>query len=327
MSDAKVIPFRQELRATLGASDQVVDAFDRLTLDPLTRPRLPWDSLNDLLGPMWPGEFWVCAAATGNGKTTLLMNLVDAWATAGKRVYIMPLEQSAGIMRLYWAAFALRLTLQHVLENRLSDLDRQRVRDHLRWQQDSKGGRFQVAFDDAEYLNTDTLLAAFQNASRLKADVLVIDHLHHLSVTQGSDYQALRDLCQAIHGDAKASGISVMAGAQLHRDKEGDVLAPFQPPKPTAIQGGEVVRQICHVALGLYRPLRDDFTPDDGRAVRSGKAEIRQYLEPNTIGFHVLKHRIRGDTLGAIRKLRYDHGRIVCSQTEDRLAYERRNDL
>lgn len=322
-----VTPLTPDLRVSLTATSQVSEALERMRIDPLTRPRLPWDSLHDLLGPMWPGEFWVLAAATGNGKSSMLMNLVDAWATAGKRVYLMSLEQPPEIMRQYWAAFALRISVRRVLENALSELEAQRVRDHLRWQQDKAGGRLQVLFDASEFLTLDTVRAGFAGAHRFKADILVIDHINHLDVEVGSDYQALRGICQSVLRLARASGISVFAGAQLHRDREHDVLAPYLPPKPTAIQGGEVVRQVCHVALGLYRPLTQEFTPEDARMVRLGKAEIKKYLEPNTIGFHVLKHRIRGDTLGAIRKLRYDHGRIVCSQTEDRLAYERRNDL
>lgn len=316
-----------ELRASIHTSAQVSDALERMRIDPLSRPRVPWDSLHDLLGPMWPGEFWVLAAATGNGKSSLLMNLVDAWATAGKRVYLMSLEQPPEIMRQYWAAFGLHLPVRQVLENGLSGVDAQRVRDHLRWQQDQAGGRLRVLFDDSEFLTVDTVRAAFEHAWRFKAHVVVIDHINHIDVEVGNDYQALRGVCQAVLRFARASGIAVFAGAQLHRDREHDVLAPYLPPKPTAIQGGEVVRQMCHVALGLYRPLTMDFSAEDARMVRLGKSEIRQFLEPNTIGFHVLKHRIRGETLGSIRKLRYQHGRIVCSQTEDRLAYERRNDI
>jgi replicative DNA helicase len=316
-----------ELRVSLHAASQVMEALDRMNIDPLSRPRLPWDSLHDLLGPMWPGEFWVLAAATGNGKSSMLMNLVDAWAKAGKRVYLMSLEQPPEIMRQYWAAFGLQIPVRPVLENGLSELDGKRVRDHLRWQQDKAGGRLQVLFDDSEFLTVDTIRAAFENAWRFKADVMVIDHINHIDAEGGSDYQILRSVSQSVLRLARASGISVFAGAQLHRDKEHDVLAPYLPPKPTAIQGGEVVRQVCHVALGLYRPLTKDFTTEDARMVRLGKSEIRQFLEPNTIGFHVLKHRIRGETLGSIRKLRYQHGRIVCSDTEDRLAYEKRNDI
>ncbi len=142
----------------------------------------------------------------------------------------------------------------------------------------------------------------------------------------GNQHAALVNLCQLLKEGAKDFKIPVLCAAQLHRG-DGDVLAPFLPPKPTAIQGGEVVRQESDVAMGLYRPLAANFTAQDAREVRMGQKRIKPYLEPETIGIHILKHRIRGDMLGEILKLGYKHGRIVCRETEDRLAYEQRTDL
>ena len=312
------------------AAEQVTDAVSRMQIDPLDLPRLPWDSLHDLLGPLWPESFWVVAAATGNGKSTALMQLVDFWSHEDVRVWMLPLEQPGYVMRQYWAALACGYDPAKVLENNWRALPsgaEAKVREHLAWQQATNGGRFKVHFSDARRIGMAQLAEEYQQAADALSHVVVIDHIHRLDMGGGHPHSMLVALCQQIKELAKYYSIPCVAAAQLHRDKEGDVLAPFLPPKPTAIQGGEVIRQECDVAIGLYRPLQDTFTAENARAIRMGQSKIRPFLEPNSVGVHVLKHRVRGNTLGELVKLRYEHGRITCSQTEDRLAYERRHDL
>lgn len=315
---------------TANVAEQIADAESRLRLDFAKQARLPWDSLHDVVGPLWPGDFWVIAASTGHGKTTALMNLVREWALEHRRVWVLPLEQSAGRMRLYWAAFELELHPTIVLENRLSQVERQRVKDHLAWQRGP--GRELIGFSDDEVLTPSGVFTAYEEAVRFGAQILVIDHLSHMAPDRsgGQRYDALTEICQgivALGKDTACTGLVTIAAAQLGRDREGDILAPFLPPKETAIQGGEVIRQTCHVALGLYRPLRSTFEKGDALAVRHGQSDLKQYLEPNTIGVRVLKHRVRGDAFGQIVKLGFEKGRITCPHTTERLNFETRNDL
>lgn len=312
------------------AANQVLDAIIRLNIMPSELPRLPWDSLHDVLGYLWPESFWVVAAATGNGKSTFLMQLVDAWAAEKRPVYMLPLEQPAEIMRQYWAALANNLDPMRVLENDWAHLPakaRIAVGGHLNWQIEADGGRDLVRFSGAQFVGERQIVQEFHAAAAFGASVIVIDHLHRLDTEGGNSWTALVRLCQTIKECAKTFRIPVLAAAQLHRDKEGDVLAPFLPPKPTAIQGGEVVRQECDVAIGLYRPLVETFNAEDARLIRLGKAKVRPLLEPNTVGVHVLKHRVRGKALGEIVKLGYDHGRIHCTETDERLKLEERQGL
>jgi replicative DNA helicase len=316
--------------AAHAANTQTETARQRLGVIPALLPRVPWDALHELIGPLWPEAFWVVAAATGNGKSTLLMQLVDAWASEGVAVWMLPLEQSPHVMRLYWAALARRLDPQRVLENDWAHLPsgaEAAVREHLAWQAADTGGARLLRFSDAPRVGEREIQEQYAQAFQFGAQVVVIDHLHRLDLSGANPHAMLVRLCQCLKELAKAYAIPCVVAAQLHRDKEGDLLAPFLPPKPTAIQGGEVIRQEADVAIGLYRPLLDTFTAENARAVRMGQSKIRPFLEPNTVGVHVLKHRVRGAALGEVLKLRYEHGRILCAQTEDRLAYERRHDL
>ena len=314
------------------AWDQVDAAKDRLRLDALKCPRMPWDSLHDVVGPLWPGELWVIGASTGNGKSTALMNLVGAWEAEGKKVWMVPLEQPASVMRLHWAAYALDLTSRAVLENNLSTLDRQRVADHLDWQSHG-AGRDRVGFSDATTLTPNGVSHHFDDAARFGADVLILDHLNHNQPDPGGNpngYAVLKDICHEIlrcnaEIQSVRPGLMTVAAVQLHRDKLGDHLAPFKPPKPSSIEGGEVVRQTCNVALGLYRPMRA-FTGTEEIDLRHGRLAIKEVLEPDRIGVAVMKHRIRGDA-GTIIKLDFLRGRIRCPLTEARIGSEYRYDI
>jgi replicative DNA helicase len=308
--------------------NQGLDALTRSKIDPRTLLRLPWDSLHDVLGHLWPEAFWVVGAASGNGKSTFLMQLVHAWALEGKRIYFLPLEQPAKVMRQYWAALANNLVPEKVLENDWAALPsgaEKVVQEHIRWQVSAGGPRNQVVFSEAVRANVDEMISEFTAAARLEAQVIIIDHIHRLDYTGGNPHTALVTMCQALKECAKNFNIPVLAAAQLHRDKEHDVLAPFLPPKPTALQGGEVIRQESDVAIGLFRPLVESFTVEDARLIRIGQKKIRPLVEPNKVGIHVLKHRVRGKALGEIVKLGYEHGKIVCEATDRRLALEDRH--
>src|SRR5689334_9924068 len=57
--------------------------------------RWPWPRLSRLTGPLQPGHVTVCAAATGQGKTTFLISVAAELAASGHRVWYVPLERPA----------------------------------------------------------------------------------------------------------------------------------------------------------------------------------------------------------------------------------------
>jgi replicative DNA helicase len=319
-------PARVELQSD--TLSQVADALDYMTQDFSKCPRLEWDSLHDVIGHILPYWFWVIAAATGNGKSTTLMSIVKHFARERWPVYMLPLEQPTDVMRLYWAALELGYHPTTVLENRYRELPadaRAQIAAHLKWQ--ATDGERLVHFDRATGVNERVLEQAVKRAVAFGAKIVIVDHIHRLELEGNNPHASLKRMCKHIKELAKGYRIPILCAAQLHRDKDGDVLAPFKPPKPTAIEGGEVIRQECDVAFGLYRPLVDTFDEKDAVNVRMGRAQIKPFLEPNAVGVHMLKHRLRGDQFGTIVRLRYERGAIVCPETERRLAYESRHGL
>lgn len=310
-------------------AQQVAEATQLTREDTARCPRLPWDVLHEALGPILPWQFWVVGASTGNGKSTFLMSLVAQWLTEGRRLFMLPLEQPGEVMRLVLAALRHGFDPRHVLSGqweRLLPEARARVQADLRWQATPEAASL-LHFSPRTFVDEAALRATWNEAKAFGAEVVIIDHLHRLQMTGHKDgYQSLVRMAQLIKELAKETRIPALVAAQLHRG-DGDSLAPYRPPKPTSIQGGEVVRQECDVAVGLFRPLLHALTREDEQAIRTGTKPIQHFLAPNCVGVHVLKHRVDGAQTGAVLKLGWERGMLRDPSTDQRLAWEARHDL
>lgn len=310
------------------AFDQTERAFHRLAQDFSAVPRLPWDSLHAVIGHGFlPDQFWALAASSGHGKSTTVMNVVTRLAAERNRVYMLPLEQPTDVMRIYWAALEAGFPTRLVLKNDWANLPphaREDIETHLRWQRGQ--GADLIQFSDEPFVDEGKLRAAMREAADFGADLVVIDHVHRLQLA-GDNHRDWKRMCQALKELPKHYRIPILGAAQLNRGTGPvDRLRAFLPPHVDQIEGGKILEQEADVVLACYRPLLPTMTSEEAKAVRMGAADLKPFLEPNTIGFHVLKSRIEG-AIGDVVKLGYDHGRIVCPQTEERLAWERRNHL
>jgi len=224
------------------AATQADEAIALTQEDTSQCPRVPWDALHDVVGPLLPWQFWVLAAATGNGKSTTLMSLVASWLGEERRVCMLPLEQPGDIMRLYLAALRQGLDPRRVIAGRWLDLPagaKAAVHADLRWQA-TAGAPF-LHFSPRAFVDEAGLRASMREAADFGADVLVIDHLHRLQMTGHREgHQSLVRICQLLKELAKEYRIPVLCAAQLHRG-DGDPIAPYLPPKPEALQHEKVV--------------------------------------------------------------------------------------
>jgi replicative DNA helicase len=326
---------RQSVAAPAGpdfaaiAQQQADEALALTTEDTLRCPRFPWDTLHDVVGALLPWQFWVLAAATGNGKSTTLMSLIATWLGEGRRVVMLPLEQPADIMRTYLAALRQGLDPRKVIPGKWLELPpgaKDAVQRDLRWQATPAAAEL-LHFSPRAFVDELGLRATMKEAADFGAEVVVIDHLHRLQMTGHRDgYHALVRICQLLKELAKEFRIPVLCAAQLNRG-DGDPLAPYRPPRPSSIQGGEVIRQECDVALGVFRPLSRTLSRDEEADIRTGQKQVRDFLEPNCVGFHVLKHRLDGEQNGRVVRLRFDRGQLSDPVSEQRAAWEERNNL
>lgn len=303
------------------AVDQGVRALESLDRDPLRQPRLPWQSVHDLTWEFMPGQWWVLAAHTGRGKTTLAMNILSDLAKQGRQVAMLALEQSPEDMRKTWAAVSLSYKVSAVLAGKwelLPPRAKQDVADHIS-HQFSEGMRG-VRFVEERFLNPATLGATIEAQANLGAELIIIDHLHRIA---DASYSGVSLAAKALSEAARLTQVPILCTAQLGMGQERDPLKPFLPPQIEDIYGSGVVAQECWVALGVYWPL-GIHTKDDLAAVRRREKEPHELAIQNTLAVRVMKHRVRGgEVLGRTVTLRYEGGRIIDPETE-RLEHQER---
>ena len=290
--------------------DQVVRARALIHEDFDSCVRLPWPSLTHAIGHGFlPYQLWTAAAESGHGKTTFAMNVVKALVDLGKRVYVIGLEQAAEVLRVYLAALKLGFSTRYALANRWLDLPptaRDAIESEL-LEQENEGEL--LHFSDADYLTLRTLPAVLAEAQTFGADLVLIDHVHHVRVEGNNSHAEFVRLCQVLSDFPKTARIPVLAMAQLNRGNgPRDRLKPYRPPDVDGIQMGKVLEQVSSVVLGLFRPLIP-LTKADQEMIRLG-TPIREFLKPNTMAVSVLKSRISGD-VGEIVDLGYHRGLIV----------------
>lgn len=296
---------------------QVRNARDLIHEDWSQCVTMPWPVLHDAIGHgLLPYQLWTIAASSGHGKTTFAMNLVRAWVEQGKRVYVVPLEQPTEVMRVYLAALTLgfptRLALANKWREILSPAAQDAVDAELVRQQDEAE---LLHFSDVDFLTVSALPRVLAEAQQFGADVVLIDHVHHILGEGRNRYAEFETICQVMHRFGKDTRIPVVAMAQLHRGQVRDRLKLYRPPDIETIQNGDVLRQVSSVVLGLFRPLLAMLTKAEEQHIRLGES-VKPYLKPNTMGVGVLKSRISGD-MGEVVDLRYDRGHLSNPDSED----------
>lgn len=327
---ALVAPEPDDILAADELAAQARRAIEQTRHDYTQQPRLAWDSVHDLVGHILPWQWWCIAAQQGNGKSTIVQNLLDDFVAQGKQVYVLALEESPEGMILVQAAFECDLKVSHVRANRWERLppgSRERVEQSIRdrvTRQNQEGTAIGgVRYREDRHISAAKLPAIWDDAAKWCADLILIDHIHRLA---NADHAEIARVAKTISDLCVAHQIPALVTAQLNRGAERDPMRPMLPPVPSDIQGSAHIEQEAHVIFGAYRPL-GAFTPDDLKQARQGLKSPYDLAKPNTVGLKLMKDRIDGEYTGKLWELDYSHGKITCPVTEDRKLYEARNDL
>jgi KaiC/GvpD/RAD55 family RecA-like ATPase len=314
-SDDEFAPPRDPVNV---AADQVCDALIALQRPAHHYLRMPWPSLNALVGGIQPGAVWFLGGFSGNGKTTLLMTLLDLLYEGGKRVYYMGLESAPMELRTTWSALRLGIlpgdaltgeihlqpngpALQTALEQDLKD----QVHDHR---------AKKVYISPEEFIDVQRLGHAVEEAKEFGAEVFIVDHIDHIEGGEGTNLYAesVRTVKRVLKL-AQKYRIPMLVATQFNNEAaNGHPMAVYRPPQPGHVFMGGHKRQVASGMLGLYRPMRlSGVSEDELKAVASGRLEAWKILEPNTMGVVVMKHRAYGSRERKSCLLRVENGRCV----------------
>jgi KaiC/GvpD/RAD55 family RecA-like ATPase len=305
------------------AESQAQEAKENLDRDPQEFLRFPWSDLDELTGRIGPGEIWFVGAYSGHGKTTFLMSALNAWFEQGRGVYYMGLESRPYVLRTQWACQRLGLNAGDVLTGKLQgsaegEFTRRRILAEINAQMRDCGDE-RVYFSPKQYVDAAGLRSAAMQANALGSQVLIIDHVDHLTADGSGLYdQSVRSM-KTLLEVTQEFGLIVLAATQFNNEMiRGNRLGMYTAPSATAVYMGNHKRHIATGMLGLYRPLKfRGLAPADIKKFAKGDMEPHRILEPNVMAVSLMKHRLYGNREGKRVFLKVHNGRVVDLPTSE----------
>lgn len=292
------------------AVDSGVAALERLDADFTHAPRVPWQSVHDLVGPFLPSQWHIWGAFPGRGKSTAGLNLLSALAEQGKRVVFLALEQDPHMMRLQWASIALGLHTSFVLENRWHELPpgaKESIQAHIKLQ--FKDYAETVRFPAERFLDPAGIPRMFERETKQGADIIIVDHLMRLAEP---GYLGVSMAAKALTEAVRSTTTPCLALAQLGQGPVRDPMKAHAPMQLDDLYGSTVPGQEAAVVGNIFWPLSPTATKQDIDAVRKRERSVREILMPDKVAMAFCKHRNRGgDALGKICLLDFNRGKIT----------------
>jgi KaiC/GvpD/RAD55 family RecA-like ATPase len=311
------------------AAEQVGRAEGALTLAPRRRLRFKPHALHGITRYLVPGQFILVTAATGIGKTTFLLSTADDFLLLGKKVAMLGLEQEDHELRTALACLRAGVPRHIAIENSwLEYADGREMFERVRHQLDAQACSpllDQLLLLPHRYIDTKTLITAAKEAHDFGAEVLIVDHIHHIQA--GADYSEFARLVQASKKIAEDFGFVNLSAAQINRESlrasGSHRLTRYMPAQLHQIQGGGVIEQNVNMALNLYRPVmvpKNDEETKKLKAAMRGEIEPGEVLQRNRMGVAVLKHRSNGSLEGRRCILALEDGKVVDVPLEEQLG-------
>ncbi len=323
------------------AGDQVEDAVAELDRESSDYLRMPYPTLDAIVGGMAPGDIWFVAAFSGRGKTTLLTSIVDEYIAAGRTVYFMGLESRPNEIRTHlacreltrqWYASSCRceygvhgsdctrdgvkvdggdVLSGALLEQHEWPATRRALVEAIR-KQGEKPMQRRLIIDGSRFVTDAALRQSCKKAAYLDTDLMVIDHIDHIGGESGgaASFEESVRACNTALSAAQEYGMRMLVATQLNNQGvRSDPLAGFRPPQPHHVYLGPQKRMIATGMLGLYRPMRPNLTADEISAAKAGE-DPSNVLMPNSMGVVCMKNRKQGRHEGKKITLGVEHGRV-----------------
>lgn len=314
-----------DLDAVAAVADQCEEAIARLYDGPEAWLHLPWASLDELVGGIGEGNVWFVGGFSGHGKTSFLVDLTRHLLGMERTVYYCGTETVPNELHTRLACQRVGVYSGHVFTGKAcqwanwsQEIRPALVKDIQAQKALGAGNRFLVF--PAQRINGARIRAAFQDAAKHGADLVIIDHIDHIDHGGASSgFEDSRMLAHLVLDEAQRTRLRVIVATQFNNESlRGDRLGPYQPPQPHYVYMGGHKRQVAWGMLGLFRPLRESVTADELKGARAGRVKVKELLEPNALAVSVMKHRHYGLHEGDVVVLRFDHGRLSDIPERDR---------
>jgi hypothetical protein len=313
---ASSLPTALELAAT-----QVAGAKALLTRDLSNAPNWAWDDVSAMCGPMLPGDFVVVGSLMGNGKSTLLMSQMDAFAEQKRATLYFPLEIDAEVCRLRWAAWKLVLDVRHVIRqdwSKLPEGSREAVDGVIDEQETSPF----IHFATPKRVTFAELAEWCRWGKAQGCDTVMLDHLHRMDFGGDSSNHrvTVTEVVRRLKDLARELGIVLIAAAQLNRSN--DPIDMYTAPQLGRLKESAGIAEEADVALMLSRFLKPNL-PDKWMAkLHVGEISEADLAEPGVMAVTCRKHRLDDSALNRRVLLSVVNGKLQTRhrswQTVDR---------
>lgn len=322
-----------ELPTELGEQLAYAEARWRALFPPVSRLRMPWAPLDQLVGPLEGGDLAVIASQTGIGKTTLVLNILQLLGD-GERVLVLPTETPAREVIERLAAMDQHFYPDDVVEGNWGKAAagytpedaRARYLDSLTWLE-KHNTRVRIA--NLEELRATELARLFAEAKKERRGVVIVDHLLHIThdLPGAKGWQAEADTLRLLKRLALRFDVAVVCTTQVNTREQGrgDPVAALYPPQLHHVFGGQMAGFLSTVVLTAYRPLRDSIVdPATGMREPIGSAHFNAFrqrrlsyddmVKPGISGFLCVKHRRARGRLQHSAELHYHGGYLFADQ-------------
>jgi replicative DNA helicase len=199
-----------------------------------------------------PGELWLYAGRTGDGKTSLALQAAAENCRKDIPVGLFSLEMAkADLLTRLWAQ-AGNISFQHIRNpRRLESEMRNRIQRAM-----CTVGKLPLYVVDDSSLSIQKLVAKARLLIRQeKVKLLIVDYVQLLSAAAKDERERMTKISNALRALAKDTGVPIIAVSQLSRPKDGSLNA--RPNKFSLKESGSLEND-AHVIILTYRPV-DDF--------------------------------------------------------------------
>lgn len=265
-----------------------------------------WRDVDRLVGGLIAGWSYAVGARVGNGKTSLLLNLLSRLRQDRVPTLYFGTEMAPEDLLKKWAAMECSLNELEVFKGAIGEGDR----DRLKRKMSELMADGVVTFSTATRLDMarmgKEITWAFDARTGTAPRVIVLDHLHRLS----QEREELDDLTKELKEIAQERRVAMLVACQLSREKDVGPLDLHSPPSLSRYKGSAAIEENADVALGLFRPLKRGTTPAQRRQMVQGQVPVSEHEEPNAMGVLCLKHRYNGSAMGRAAMLTVHGTRI-----------------
>lgn len=209
--------------------------------------------LKQHIGTLMPGNLLVLGAQTGNGKTSLVQEILCAAADEGTYGALISMEDDEDVATTRWVAAFAGVPPKLFRDGGHRDVAMRGIEESLKYE-----GR--VFFYDCIGRNEQDVMTVMTVAAQQGVRLVVVDYIGEVgaSAPQQDRRNEMRWLVTRLKAHARRIGVALILVSQLSRPKDGQLNR--EPSKHDLKEAGDVENAAEYVLL-LWREAEDDYAP------------------------------------------------------------------